>query len=168
MTIANKYALLLFKASTQDKLIDQAKEELHSLQQAIFSSPEILQFFKSPCPRERKESFVAKITTKYNISTLVTNFMKQIIKNNRIELLPEIIESYTLLMDNEKLVEVTSARKVDKTDQSKIEEIAQKEFGKNIEIEYKVKEDLIGGLIIRCGNSLLDASIAGALKRGQE
>ncbi len=166
MTIANKYALLLFKASTKDKIADQAEEELSSLQQAIFLSPKVLQYYNSPSERSIKESLIVKITTQYNISTLVTNFMKQIIKNNRIELLPEIIESYNLLMNNKKLVEVTSARKVDKADYTKIERIAEKEFGSNLEIQYNVEEDLIGGMIIRCGNSSLDASIAGMLKRG--
>lgn len=166
MTIANKYALLLFKASTEDKMVDQAEKELYSLQQAVFLSPELLQYFNSPGKYSIKESFIVKIATKYNISALVTNFMKQIIKNNRIELLPEIIESYKLLMSDKRLVEITSARKIDKADYAKIEKIAQKEFGSNLEIKYEIDEDLIGGMVMRCGNSLLDASIAGMLKRG--
>jgi F0F1-type ATP synthase delta subunit len=46
-----------------------------------------------------------------------------------------------------------------------VEKLAQKEFGDNLELEYKIDKDLIGGVIMRYGNMLIDASIAGALKK---
>lgn len=165
MTIANKYALLFFKESAKNKSADKAGLELSALEQAIFSDTQILGFFKSPGRYKQKQSLFLKVASKYNISTLTINLMKQIIKNDRISLLSEIASDYEQMLKNKKLVQITSARAIEKKEQATIEAIAQEKFGDNIELEYNINEDLIGGIIMRYGNKLIDASIKGGIAR---
>jgi F-type H+-transporting ATPase subunit delta len=165
MTIAKKYALLLFEESIKNKIAPLVGKQLDALEQAICHDPVILQFFRSPTARKDKETLLLKVINKYDIHPLVTSLMKQIIKNDRIALLPEILDDYELLVKNKQLVEITSAKTIEPKDQPLVEKLAQKEFGDNLELEYKIDKDLIGGVIMRYGNMLIDASIAGALKK---
>ena len=165
MTIAKKYALLLFIESTKNKIAPLVGKQLFALEQAICHDPVILRFFCSPTARKYKEALLIKVINKYDIHPLVTGLMKQVIKNDRVSLLSEILADYELLVKNKQLVEITSAKTIEKKDQPLVEELAQKEFGDNLELEYKIDKDLIGGIIMRYGNMLIDASITGALKK---
>lgn len=165
MTIAKKYALLLFEESAKNKISPLVGKQLSALEQAICQDPMILQFFLSPTARKEKEALLLKVINKYDIHPLVGSLMKQIIKNDRISLLSEILSDYDLLIQNKQLVQITSAKTIEKKDQSLVEAMAQKEFGDNLELEYKIDKDLIGGIVMRYGNTLIDASITGALKR---
>jgi F0F1-type ATP synthase delta subunit len=98
MTIAKKYALLLFEESIKNKIAPLVGKQLDALEQAICHDPVILQFFRSPTARKDKETLLLKVINKYDIHPLVTSLMKQIIKNDRIALLPEILDDYELLV----------------------------------------------------------------------
>ena len=103
-----------------------------------------------------------------NLSATGKNFVKVLIDAGRLSLAPQI---YQLFEKNRTAiegiieVEVVSAYSVESEEQQKIADVMGKNLGKKIEISTQVDKSLIGGVIIRTGDSVIDASIKGRLKQ---
>ncbi len=96
------------------------------------------------------------------------NFVKVITENKRLLLAPQIF----LLFEQKRKdiegiadVEVISAYPMDSEQKRQVSDAMSKRLGKKIEITTRVDESLIGGVVIRAGDSVIDASMRGRLKQ---
>lgn len=97
-----------------------------------------------------------------------SNFLALSVQNGRMRLLPEVSDAFTEMVDELKkllALEVTSAFEVGGDERANLGAAVQKEFGSLASIEWRVSKDLIGGLVIKSGDKLLDTSVRGALNR---
>jgi len=98
----------------------------------------------------------------------VQNFLRTMVENGRLALLPQVSELYDQLCNKEQNrieVEVVSAYMVKKDQQRQIAEALEKRFGKSVELHTRIDKSLIGGAIIRVGDEVIDGSLAGGLKQ---
>lgn len=94
------------------------------------------------------------------------NLLRLLSENGRIGIVPEIAEVYeSLRADAEQLVhaEVISARKVTEAQQKQLTEALSRKLNRAVTLECKVDQSLIGGLIIRAGDLVIDGSVQGRL-----
>ena len=98
----------------------------------------------------------------------VQNFLRTMVENGRLPLLPDVSQLYDQLRNDEQNrieVEVVSAYAVKKDQQRQLIEALEKRFGKSVELHTRIDKSLIGGAIIRVGDEVLDGSLAGGLNQ---
>lgn len=93
-------------------------------------------------------------------------FLKVVMHFRRLPLLPEIAAQFETLRrasENRMKVSVTSAVEMQPDQIEKLEARLRERFGTDIEMETEVDADIIGGLIVRAGDKVIDASVRGRL-----
>ena len=104
-----------------------------------------------------------------DIDVVIDKFSKELVRNNQLRLISKVIEKFEQIY-NEKNgivnVEITSARDLGEAQLDDVKEFLKEKYkAKNIVLETKINKDIKGGVIIRVGDEVVDASISGKLKK---
>jgi F-type H+-transporting ATPase subunit delta len=144
-----------------------ASRELGAFTAAVESSVELYNVLTSPSvPSSRKKAAVARIGDALGLSRITRNFLFVLIDHHRIPALPEIFETFGLILD-ERLgfarAEVSSARDLDEAQRAAVNGTLERLTGKRIRMRFAVDESLIGGILARIGSTVYDGSVRGQL-----
>ena len=165
--IGQVYARALFEAAMENGELDEIQEQLAAWTDALGENKDLQTFFFSPrfSSAEKKEA-IRKIIDGGNERFL--NFLELLAERHRLPATFRIRRSFDELWREEHKmlpVEVTSAVQLDKGLVSSIGERIEERTGRRIELTTRIDPDIIGGLVLRVGNKVLDASIHGRLER---
>ena len=165
--IAQVYARSLFEVAEEHDKIDVVREQLAQFTDALAESRELELFFFSPyfSTEEKKEGLDKAVD---GADELVRNFFAVLIENHRMPALMRVRREYDRLWQeaNQLLpVQVTSAIELDETVTRQIGEEIGRQTGRKVELSTTVDPDVLGGIVLRVGNSILDASIRTRLER---
>jgi F-type H+-transporting ATPase subunit delta len=165
--IAQVYARSLFEVAREHDKADLVRDEIGEFTDALASSRELELFFFSPyfSTEEKKEGLDKAVEGEDEI---VRNFLGLLIENHRMPALMRIRREYDRLWRevNQLLpVEVTSAVELDEAITKQIGEEIGRQTGRTVELTSTVDPDVLGGIVVRVGNSILDASIRTRLER---
>jgi F-type H+-transporting ATPase subunit delta len=164
--IAQVYARSLFEvASEQDKL-DLVREQLGQFADALQESRELQTFLFSPyfSTEEKKEGLGRAVT---EADETLANFLDLLLENHRMPAIFRIRREYDRMWEdaNQLLpVEITSAVELDPSVAERIGDEIGRQTGRTVELTSSVDPDVIGGIVVRVGNSILDASIRNRLE----
>ena len=164
--IATVYARSLFEvASDQDKL-DLVREQLSEFADAVSENRELQIFLFSPyfSTEEKKDGLDRALT---DVDPVVENFLKLLIEKHRMPVIFRIRAEYDQLWEEEnKLlpVTVTSAVELPKSTVKQIGDRIAEQTDRKVDLQSKVDPDILGGIVVRVGNSVLDASIRNRLE----
>jgi F-type H+-transporting ATPase subunit delta len=164
--IAAVYARSLFEvASEQDKL-DLIREQLGAVVDALDQTRELQVFFFSPyfSTKEKQDGLERAVS---DADPVLINFLKLLIENHRMPVIFRVRRGYDELWEEEnKLlpVRVTSAVELDQRTVSQIGDRIAEQTGRKVDLSSQVDPDIIGGIVVRVGNSILDASIRNRLE----
>jgi F-type H+-transporting ATPase subunit delta len=164
--IAVRYARALFLSAKEQKLLDPVRADMDLLLDTVAKIPEIGQLLESPIVSAGRKTLSLTEIFKSGMSPLGLDFMRLVIRNKREEYLPGMARHYIRLYKEEKGIQVatiSSATKMDDESARLIREMIHKAFKSEIELQHEVKEDLIGGFVLRVENKQLDASVKGKL-----
>lgn len=96
------------------------------------------------------------------------NFIKVMAENGRLVALPAVAEMFNELKaqyDNEVEVDVTSATKITKAQQKALSSALEKRLARKIKLNCNVDKQVVGGLYIKAGDTVIDATVRGKLER---
>jgi F-type H+-transporting ATPase subunit delta len=159
--IARVYARSLFEVATERDKLDVVREELGQFADALNESRELQTFLFSPYfSTDEKQEGLAKAITDADETT--TNFLAVLLENHRMPVIFRIRREYDRLWEeaNKRLpVEITSAVELDPSVAERIGDEIGRQTGRTVELTSSVDPDVIGGIVVRVGNSILDASI---------
>jgi ATP synthase F1 delta subunit len=159
--IARVYARSLFEVAKEQDKLDVVREQLGEVADAVSADRELQIFFFSPYfSTEEKEEGLRKVID--GADPVVLNFLELLVEKHRMPALFRIRRVYDELWEHEnKLlpVEITSAVELDEETARRIGDQIGKQTGQHVELTKTVDPDIIGGLVLRVGNSILDASI---------
>lgn len=96
------------------------------------------------------------------------NFVALLETNDRLAVLPQIVEQFTDLKDHAEQtlsVVVRSAAELDDEYHQRLKRALAKRFGKNIELHVEIDEDMVGGATIQAGDLVIDGTVRGKLSR---
>jgi ATP synthase F1 delta subunit len=164
--IAAVYARSLFEvASEQDKL-DPVREQLGAFADALDETRELQVFFFSPyfSTTEKQDGLDRAVT---DADPTFVNFLKLLIENHRMPVIFRVRRELDRLWEdaNQLLpVRVTSAVELDAATVSQIGDRIAEQTGRKVDLSSQVDPDIIGGIVVRVGNSILDASIRNRLE----
>jgi F-type H+-transporting ATPase subunit delta len=165
--IAVVYARSLFEvASDQDK-IDLVRDQLGEFADALAETRELQVFFFSPyfSTQEKIDGLEKAVS---GVDAVVMNFLKLLIEKHRMPILFRARRNYDALWEEEnKLlpVQITSAVELDKQTVKQIGDQIAEQTGRKVDLSSEVEPDILGGIVVRVGNSVLDASIRNRLEQ---
>lgn len=165
-TIARPYAEAAFEQA-QDENALTAWSELLAVLAAIVSDDQMESLVENPHVSDEQLLQIITSVTGDSLSTTQSNFIRILVDAERLMFTPQMAELFELRrLDAEGLanVEVVSAYPLDDAQRKRISEIMARRLNRKIEIEESTNKDLIGGAIIRNGDSVIDASLRGQLE----
>ncbi len=165
ITLARPYAEAVFRLAQEQGRLKQWSETLAALA-VIAGDRDMIALAHNPkFSRERLLALFLEVA-KDVLDEQGTNFIKLILDNQRLELLPEIamlFEQQKADAENSVDVEVISAFALDNSQLESLAQTLQKKLGRQINLSTRVDADLIGGMIVRAGDLVIDGSVTGHL-----
>jgi F-type H+-transporting ATPase subunit delta len=164
--IAQVYARSLFEVAKEQDKLDTIREQLGAFADALNETRELQVFFFSPyfSTAEKQDGLDRAVS---DADPTFVNFLKLLIENHRTPVIFRVRRGFDelWLQENKRLpVQVTSAVELDKATVSLIGDRIAEQTGQKIDITSTVEPDILGGLVVRVGNSILDASIRNRLE----
>ena len=167
---AERYGQALMEMAVEQGELETVTRDL-ALARSVFAQPELAAFMGSPAvPRQAKMEILETLFAGKIGATLLT-FLKVIVDRRSERQLPGIIQAAhyrCLARQGIDVVFVTTPYPLDDSLRHAIEERLASVLKKRLFFEYRVNKNLIGGLVIRRGDELLDLSVFGMLRRLRE
>jgi F-type H+-transporting ATPase subunit delta len=165
--IAAVYARSLFEVAKEQGKLDDVREQLGQFADAMEQDRELQIFFFSPyfSTQEKKDGLDRAVS---GADETIVNFLKLLIENHRMPVIFRVRRGYDELWEREnKLlpVQVTSAVELDKATVKQIGDRIAEQTGQKVDLSASVEPDILGGIIVRVGNQVLDASVRNRLEQ---
>ena len=165
--IGQVYSRALFEAAKDGGVLDEIQEQLGAWTEALGENKNLQTFFFSPrfTSAEKKDAIRRIIT---GADERFLNFLELLAERHRLPATFRIRRAFDELWREEHKmlpVEVTSAVELDEALVRSIGERIEERTGRRIELTSRVDPNIIGGLVLRVGNKVLDASVQGRLER---
>ncbi len=165
--IASVYARSVFEVARDHDKLDVVREQLGQLADALAADQQLQVFFFSPyfSVSEKTEGLRKAVT---DADPIVLNFLELLIEKHRMPALLRIRRSFDRLwQDHNRLlpVQVTSAVELDEGTVQQIGRRIAEQTGRRVDLTARVEPDILGGIVVRVGNSVLDASIRHRLEK---
>jgi ATP synthase F1 delta subunit len=159
--IAQVYARSLFEVASGQGKLDTVREQLGQFADALADSRELQTFFFSPyfSTEEKKDGLRRTVD---GADETVLNFLELLTENHRMPVIFRVRRELDRLWEeaNQLLpVQITSATPLDASVAQRIGDEIGRQTGRRVQLTSTVDPDVIGGVVLRVGNSILDASI---------
>jgi ATP synthase F1 delta subunit len=159
--IATVYARSLFEVAKEHGKLDLVREQLGEFSDTLQSNRELQVFFFSPyfSTEEKKRGLERAVK---DAEPTLMNFLELLLEKHRMTVIFRARRQFDALWEEENRrlpVQVTSAVKLDDSTIKQIGDTISKQTGRTIDISTEVEPDILGGIVIKAGNVVLDASI---------
>ena len=165
--IAQVYARSLFEAAKDQDKLDEIREQLGTFADAVAESHDLQVFLFSPylSTEEKKQGLRRAIE---GADEAFLNFLDLVVENHRMPAIFRVRREFDELWEEENQllpVQVTSAVPLDDAIVQEIGSTIGEQTGKQVALSSHVDPDILGGIVVRVGNSILDASIRNRLEQ---
>jgi len=165
--LAQVYSKSLFEVAMEHGVLDEVHDQLGIWADTLAETRDLQVFFFSPrfTSHEKKDA-IRRIVT--GADERLLNFLELLAERHRLPVIFRIRRAFDELWreENKMLpVEVTSAVELDESLVKSIGDRIEERTGRKVELTSTVDPDIIGGLVLRVGNKILDASVHGRLER---
>jgi F-type H+-transporting ATPase subunit delta len=165
--IAQVYARALFEVASEQDTLDRVHDELGAFTDALSKNRDLMQFFFSPyfSAIEQKDGLQRAVT---GASPAFTNFLQALIERHRMPAIFRIRTEYNVLWDNARRllpVQITSAIALDEAEVKSLGDRIGQSVDREVQVTADVDPDILGGVVLRVGNVVLDASIKNRLEQ---
>ncbi len=167
ITLARPYARAAFEFAAERGALDQWAEVLGMLG-AVALAPEIAPLLSDPAVTPKRRADILLEVAGGEVDEHGRNFVHLLAANRRLTLLPDIAAQYEVLKaEHEKAVQVEaiSAFPLSAQQVGVISENLERKLQRKVNVEARVDESLIGGVLIRAGDKVIDGTIRGRLER---
>lgn len=166
-SVGERYAKALFELATDDKQVSAVEADLKSLKTALGESKDLRALLHSPAfSAEDKGKGLAAIAVKAQFAATTQKFLGLLAANGRASLLASVITSFEALSAKARgavSAQVTTAVPLSAAQSRGIAAALRQALGKDPEIETRVDPAILGGIKVRVGSRLFDASLRSKL-----
>jgi F-type H+-transporting ATPase subunit delta len=159
--IAQVYARSLFEVATEHDKLDLVRDQLAEFVEALDASHELRMFFFSPYfSTDEKQEGLRQTVTEADESFL--NFLSLLLENHRMPVIFRARREYDRLWREANhllAVQITSAVELDPSVAERVGDEIGRQTGRTVELTSSVDPEILGGIVVRVGNSIIDASI---------
>ena len=165
--IAQVYARSLFEVALEHDALDEIHDELDEFAEAMNENRDLQVFFFSPyfSSEDKREAIGSAVS---GASDELVNFLELLAEKHRMPAIFRIRDRFDELWAKAKKrleVTLTSAVELDDKVVEQVREEVERQTEREIDVETNVDPDILGGLVLRVGNMVLDASLRGKLEK---
>lgn len=159
--IARRYAQAIFELAQKQNALDRTLEDIKGIAQ-VFANRKLAYLLREPkVPAQRKEIALREALTSKVLPTSL-NLALLVVQRGLVDLMPNIateLERFVLDYYNQAVAEVTTAAEMDKAQSDLIKGALERTTGKNIIMHTRIDPSILGGLIARVGDQIVDSSV---------
>jgi F-type H+-transporting ATPase subunit delta len=165
--LAEVYARSLFEVALQQGKLDELREQLGQFADALDQNRELAVFFFSPyfSTKEKQDGLERLLD---GAEETFLNFLKLLIENHRMPVIFRTRQQFERMWERENQllpVDITSAIALDQETTENLGRTIGERAGRKVRLAAHVDPDILGGIVLRVGNSILDASIRNRLEQ---
>lgn len=166
---AGRYASALFELARERSAIAELENDVATIERAVAESPDLSRSLTSPIVRrDEHAATVAALAQRLGLGALTTSFLGVLAQQRRLGSLPMILASLRRMLAEERgesAAEVVSAVPLDQGQLDQLKDSVARHVGRAVELTASVDPSLIGGLVVRIGSRMIDASLKTKLQQ---
>ena len=167
--LAERYAAALFDLADERHALDAVANDLRELRAMLQQSGDLGRLLRSPVlTRDEQGKAIGALATSAGLSELTRDFLGVVARNRRLFAVPAMIEAYLNKLAErrgEVTAEVTVAQPLNEARQNALLEQLRRALGARVSVDVRVDPALLGGMIVRVGSRMVDASLSSRLQR---
>lgn len=166
--IAKRYAKALLESAVEKNEVDAVREDLSLVNEIINKSSDLKNVILNPTFNEGKVEEIIFDVFNSKISEITLNFIKMVLKTHRMNMFEDISYWYCEFDDklkNKLKISVTSAVVLNDETKERLKQKLENKFKKTILLNYTVDESIIGGIVIKAEDKIIDGSIKNRYER---
>jgi F-type H+-transporting ATPase subunit delta len=167
VTAARRYAEAAFQIASRDDAVDEWQERLDQLA-ALMADDRVQRLAGNPAlPLEERER-VLREALAWRAGDAALNLVRLLLHRGRLGLASAIAREYRRLVQRARGIVpavVTSASELSEPEQTAVRERLEAMTGQSVQMTVELDPDLIGGVVVRIGDHMIDASVRGRLER---
>ena len=161
--MAGRYATALFELALESNAIEQVQADLKSFDALVAESPDLTRLVRSPVfsADEQAKALIA-VLGRAGIKGIAANFLRVVAGNRRLFAVTEIIRGFNALVAKHKgevTAEVTVAEPLNDARLNEVRDALRQVTGKDVQVDVTVDPSIIGGLKVKVGSRMVDASL---------
>ncbi|MGH6920712.1 MAG: F0F1 ATP synthase subunit delta, partial [Geminicoccaceae bacterium] len=160
--VAGRYALALFELARDGDALDAVAADLGAFKSMLDDSADLRRLIRSPViSREDQGKALAALGERAGFGELSVKFLGVVAEHRRLFALPAVIEAYGAMLAEHKGevgAELVSAVPLQEQQVAALKDQLSASFGKQVMLSARVDPGLLGGLVVRVGSRMLDAS----------
>jgi F-type H+-transporting ATPase subunit delta len=161
--LASRYATALFELASEQNALDQVEGDLLTLERALDESPDLGRLIRSPVvARDEQGRAMAALAERLGLGELTRNFLGVLAAQRRLVALPGVIAGFKRQLAvhrGEETAEVTSAVPLDEEQLAGVKDAVARYAGRPVQLTATVDPALLGGIVVRIGSRMIDASL---------
>lgn len=161
--MAGRYATALFELADEAGALDPVQADLDRLSGFIAESEDLARLVKSPVfTAEEQLGAISAILDQAGIAGLAGNFVKLVTKNRRLFALPRMIAEFAVLVARKRgeiSADVTVAQPLSDEHLAALKATLAEKTGKDVKLDVTVDPSILGGLVVKLGSRMVDASL---------
>ena len=161
--MAGRYAAALFALAKDEGKIDAVSKDLDTLSAALDGSDDLRRLTKSPIfSADDQTRAIGAVLDKLGISGVTANFVRLVAQNRRLFALDSMIKGFRALAAADRgatTADVTVAEELSEGRRAELAAALKEVTGKTVDLNVKVDPKILGGLIVRLGSRMVDASL---------
>jgi F-type H+-transporting ATPase subunit delta len=162
-TVADRYAQALLEIGAETGSLQPISDQLFELAQAYSANPELRMVLESPLVSERDRTAVfAEIASRMGLGPVVKNTLGLLMQRRRMSILPMMARLLRKLSDERAglvRAEVSSAKALGEEYTRRLQQELERMTGRKVVLERKIDPGLIGGVVTRVGDLVIDGSL---------
>lgn len=165
--LAKRYAKALFAVGKEDGAFDEYARGLAGMAELYTTMPEVPDALTNPFyPLDVREKVMEQLVVSLGVSQVMGNFLKLLVQKRRADILPDIAAVFQAMVDADRNMcqgTVISAMELTPELNDKVKATLEKITGKQIVLTAQVDPSIIGGIVAKVGDLVLDGSIRSQL-----
>jgi F-type H+-transporting ATPase subunit delta len=160
--LASRYAQAIYELAAEQQELDAVEEQLSLVEKTLSSVPELGSLLYHPqVPVAAKKDTIAKVFGQ-QLSVHVRNFLMVLIDKRRETALPAIVKEFKVLANAARNIteaEITTAMPLSDSERQALSAKLSAVTGKRVTLLAKVDQRIVGGVIVKIGDKLIDGSV---------
>jgi F-type H+-transporting ATPase subunit delta len=161
--MARRYATALFELALESNAVDQVQSDLKAFDALVASSPDLTRLVRSPVfSADEQAKALMAVLDKAGIKGVAANFLRVVASNRRLFAARDMIKGFNALVARHKgevTAQVTVAATLNDARLNEIRDALKSVTGKDVRVDVDVDPSIIGGLKVKLGSRMIDASL---------
>ena len=161
-TVARRYAQALYEQAEQQGQVEAIDEDVELIRESLDNSHQLVNFFSSPViGRDKKENVIRELFAE-RVEKLTLRFLLLMVSKKREMLTQQVVSTYHTLRDEQRGVVEARARvaaELSEENRQKLKDKLESMTGKRVRLRVQHDPSLLGGLVVRIGDTVYDGSV---------